>query len=242
MGRTNDTMHRGHKKISRVFYAAAGPANLIGAHQARVAGIQDPSEVAITFSSQIEEFCEDLDATALFVSVHPNRETLSDGKIRFEHRPKRRTKGAGYYFEEMRYCFELLRLARRFKADIAVLDSGVTFFFLMALFRLAGISVVPVLHNTLWARGFRPTKLLSRLIGRLDALFFRRVPLAVLAVSPEAERQIDELAPGHRCRVLQIRAQFRREYFASIPAAPAASQRPFRVMFIGRVDRIKGRT
>jgi glycogen(starch) synthase len=107
------------------------------------------------------------------------------------------------------------------------------------MFQLLGIPIVPILHNCLWAHGFRPKSLGQRLIQWLDARFWQHVPLAVIAVSPEAERQVEELAGPEHPPIRQIRAQFRRDYFANI-APPDPERMPFEVMFIGRVVEDKG--
>ena len=169
----------------RLFYAATGPANLIASHEAWAAGMQNPTEVSITFSSQVQQFCRDVQARAFFVSTHPDGLRMESRDFTIEHRPKRQRAGLRYHVEELRYGIGLLNSARRFRANVAVLDSGTTHYFIMSLFRLFGIQVIPVLHNTLWPAGFRPTRRRDRLIHWLDAKFFRNFPLATIAVSPE---------------------------------------------------------
>lgn len=225
--------------VSRVFYASAGRANIIASHEAWRAGRHSPTEVSITFSAQIEQFCEEIDAKALLISDRGDGAVLQDGRFRLEHRSKNPRSGFLYFFEELRYCLMLLRAARSFRADVALIDSGVTQYFLLTMFPLFGISVVPILHNCLWAHGFRPRTAGQRLIQWLDACFWRHVPRAIIVVSPEAERQVEELAGPDHPPVRQIRAQFRREYFADI-APPDQERRPFEVMFIGRVVEDKG--
>lgn len=226
---------------ARILYAAAGPANLVSAHRHHIAGTHEPSEVSITFSSEIEQFCDDIGAKAYLISVHPNGEKLDDGSVTIEHRPKRPSRGLGYYLEEIRYGLGLLKTARQWKADAVILDSGATLYFVMRVFAWFGMPVVVVLHNSLWPAHFRPTSMIRRLNDLLDTLFFwRRGPLAVIGVSPECSRQVKQMAPRHRYPVLETRAQFRQEFFDQIAPPPPHAQKPFQVMFIGRVDRIKG--
>jgi glycosyltransferase involved in cell wall biosynthesis len=225
--------------IRRVFYASAGGADIIASHNAWREGRDNPSEVSITFSSQIEEFCQKIGAKALLISDRTDGAVLEDGDFRLEHRGKRSRRGILYFWEELRYCLMLLRAARSFRADLALIDSGVTQFFLLKLFPLFGIPVVPILHNCLWARGFRPDGRGQKLIQWLDARFWRGAPRATIAVSPEAERQVEELAGPHHPPITQIRAQFRRAFFVDIPP-PDADKNPFEVMFIGRVVKAKG--
>lgn len=225
--------------IRRVFYASAGNADIIASHVAWREGRDNPTEVSITFSSQVEEFCRDIGAEALLISDRSDGAVLEDGPFRLEHRAKRSRRGWLYFWEELRYCLMLLRAARSFRADVALIDSGVTQFFLLRLFPAFGISVVPILHNCLWARGFRPSGRGQRLIQWLDARFWRHVPYATIAVSPEAERQVEELSGPDHPPIRQIRAQFRRPFFTSIPP-PHSDSRPFEMMFIGRVIEEKG--
>lgn len=224
----------------RLFYAA-GPGDVIAAHRHWRRGEDDPTEVSITFSSQVEDFCRARGAAAWIVSYHPRRERLDDGEFTIEHLPRRENAGAlAYHADQLVYALRLLARAVRFRADVALIDSGTAHPFLLALFALFGMRVIPVLHNTLWPHGFPPVRAVPRFLLRLDALFWRTVPLATLCVSPECARQVETLTRGRSRRLVQIRAQFRPAYFASIPPPPPHAERPFRVLFIGRVHRDKG--
>lgn len=229
----------GRHSIRRVFYAASGPGDLIASHLFWKEGKHNPTEVSVTFSSQIQQYCREIGAEAWLVSMHPDGRKLEDGPFTLEHRPKPAHGGAAFHLGELRYARGLLRTARTFGADVALLDSGVTHYFAMRAFRRAGIPVVPILHNTLWPSGFRPARLQDRLIQRLDASFLRRHAAAIVAVSPEAERQVNALTSRH-VPIHQTRAQFLPEYFAEIPPAPPHGSKPFQVMFVGRVDESKG--
>ena len=225
----------------RIFYAA-GPGDIIAAHGHWRRGEHDPSEVALTFSGQVEDFCRARGAAAWLVSSHPRRETVRDGDFVLEHRPRPLAERGGllHHLGQLAYGFSLWRSARRFRADVAIVDSGSTHPFLLTLFALAGTDVVPVLHNTLWPRGFPPRRALPRLVLWLDSFFWRWVPLATLCVSPECARQVETLTGGRSRPLHPVRAQFRSEYFASIPPPPPHATRPFRMLFIGRVNRSKG--
>jgi len=227
--------------VCRVIYAA-GPGDVIEAHKYWKQGEHFPSEVSITFSSQFEDFCKEIGAEAYIIASHHRKEILRDGPFTLEHRPKpmKGARGAGYHVSQFLYAIGLLGTALRFRANVAVIDSGSTHHFLTSLFWLMGIRVVPVLHNTIWPPGYPPTRPVPRLVLWLDSLFFRWVPTATIGVSPECTRQVEQITRGRHRPLRQIRAQFRREHFEKIPTAPPPEQRPFRIMFIGRVDRVKG--
>lgn len=225
----------------RVFYAA-GPGDIIAAHGHWRRGEHDPSEVSITFSSQVADFCQRRDAPARFVSYHERREVVRDGRFVVEHRPRPFEERGGllYHVGQLAYGFRLWLSALRFGADVAIIDSGTTHPFFLSLFALSGMKVVPVLYNALWPHGSPPTRPVPRLVSRLDALFWRFVPLATLCISPECARQVESLA-GPRGRPLhQVRAQFRRDYFEKIPPPPPHDERPFRILYVGRIHESKG--
>jgi glycogen synthase len=225
----------------RIFYAA-GPGDAIHAHKHWVEGIHDPTEVSITFSSQIEQFAKDIGAKLFIVCYHDRKDFLRDGPIIIEHLPKFWPGASGilFHFRELIYGLMLLMRALRFRADVAILDSGCTHYFWQSLFAIAGIKVVPVLHNSLWPNGYKPQDRSRRCVLWLDRFFWRHIPLASLCVSPVCSRQVEELA-GPDCRPLvQVRAQFNRDFFDRIPPAPPHNQKPFQIMFIGRVTEAKG--
>ena len=225
----------------RIFYAA-GPGNIIQAHKYWAKGQHYPGEVSITFSSQVEQFCKDIRAEAYLVSYHNEADIYKDGLFTLEHRPKpmRGASGTGYHLAEILYGLGLLKTAVQFRATVAVLKSGSSHYFILGLFRLAGIKIVTVLHNTLWPSGFPPTRLIPRVIARLDSLYFRWASAVTIGVSPECIRQLEQLTKGkHKC-VLQIRAQFLPDYFQTIAPPPPHSKKPFQIMYIGRINRIKG--
>jgi glycogen synthase len=225
----------------RVFHTG-GPGDIIAAHRFWRRNEHCPTEVTITFSSQFEQFCEDIGAEAYIVGYNSRKEILKDGAFTLEHRPKPMpgARGALYHLAEIFYGLGLLVTAVRFRANVAVIDSGSTYYFVTSLFRLMGIRVIAVLYNTLWPRGFPPTRRVPRAILALDSLFYRHVATAVIGVSPECTRQVAQVTGGRHAPLYEISAQFPREYFAQIPPPPPFDHRPFQIMFIGRVNRSKG--
>jgi glycogen synthase len=225
----------------RVFHTG-GPGDIIAAHGFWRRNEHCPTEVTITFSSQFEQFCEDIGAEAYIVGYNSRKEIRKDGAFTLEHRPKPMpgARGALYHLAEIFYGLGLLATAVRFRADVAVIDSGSTHYFVTSLFRLMGIRVIPVLHNTIWPHGFPPTRRIPRAILALDSLCYRYAATAVIGVSPECTRQVEQVTRSRHAPLYQIRAQFPREYFAQIPPPPPFDHRPFQIMFIGRVNRSKG--
>jgi glycogen(starch) synthase len=225
----------------RVAYFSGGAADLISAHRSWKNKQHESTEVSVTFSSQIQDVCQELACSTLMISVKGPAAFLQDGLFDIEHRPKISAKGWRFHWQEFIYILGLLKSARKFKADIAFIDTGITHFLFASIFCVFGIKVVPILHNTLWPTGFYPKKRIHRIILALDRFFFwPLVPSALISVSPECERQVRQLHSTLRYRAYQIRAQFLSSYFHSILPATFPFVGTFNVLFIGRVERSKG--
>lgn len=228
----------------KIFYACSGPANLIRTYDFWLKGESDPNEVSITFSAQILDYCRQTSSQIYMTSTREGKDLLVDGDVTIEHRTKPSynfLRGGGYHLGELVYGVGLLITALRFRADIVLVDSGVTHYFILFLFRLFGIKVIPILHNTLWPSGFPPKRLIPRGVAWCDKWFFKYGANAIMGVSDECRIQVKTLA-GTRCtnKFFQFRAQFEVEFFSKIPMAPDYFSKPFTIVFVGRIEEFKG--
>lgn len=220
------------------FFFGSGPGNIMEAHRDWRAGVPHAGQMSVTFSSEFENFCTDHGAKAYIVSSNAHVGILDDGDFKLENRPKRAASGFRYHLEELRYGLSLALSARRFKATHAFLQSGSTHYFAMSLFRVFGIKVIPIMHNTLWPAGYPPTTLSARVIRFLDMCFFRWCASAVLAVSPECLRQVSGITGGKHCNLYPFTIQFDEAAFQ--PSEPPAHSLTFRLLFAGRFAANKG--
>jgi glycosyltransferase involved in cell wall biosynthesis len=203
-------------------------------------GEDDPSQMSLTFSGEFAEFCQESRADAYIVASNANKQLFRNGNFVIEHRPKHQSRGGIFYhLSEICYGIGLLKTALRHRAEAAVLCSGTTHYFVMALFRLAGMQVIPVMHNTLWPSGSPPTRAM-RFIMALDRYFFRWSATSLIGVSPECLRQVHQITEGKHCPAFEMKAQFRRKCFETMPGVPPHDRRPFRILFAGRIIEEKG--
>jgi glycosyltransferase involved in cell wall biosynthesis len=167
---------------------------------------------------------------------------LRDEPFIVENRPKliSRPHGLSYHLNQLLSGLSLIWSALRFGAHIVVADSGATHWFMLSLLKLARVRVVACLHNTLWPNGFFPTGGVKRTLIALDGWFWRNCADATLCVSPECQRQVERIAAGRHGPIFQFRAQYLRDLFETVPPPPPHEARPFRVLFVGRVERAKG--
>ena len=224
----------------KICYVSAGRANLIEAHHWWKAGSDDPSQVSLTFSGQVEEAASILGAKLMMISDRGDNGVLQEADTEIRHLKKNEKTGLSYYWEDLRYCWKLLRFSKSFDSDIVIIDSGVTQTFMMFMFWMNRMQVALILHNSLWPNGFAPKTLRRRIVSYLDGLFLRYGPCFILVVSPIIERQIMEVTHTKKYPIFPIRAQFRRSFFTNIAAPVWSDSTPFEVMFVGRVTRDKG--
>lgn len=224
----------------RIFYTT-GPGNVIQAHKNWENGAEHPEEFSVTYSGQFADLCRQMGAEAHLVSWIKENDIYRSGSFVVEHRQKPFADATGmvYHLSQILYRIGLLATAIRYRADVAVV-SFETHNFLMFLFNLAGIPVVTVLHNSLWPNGLPPKRSISRMILRLDALFYRWGSKAVIGASPQCLREVEQLTGGKAPPRYVFMPLYRREMFAQIPPPRHPNENPFRIMFAGRITRDKG--
>ncbi|WKA30625.1 glycosyltransferase family 4 protein [Bradyrhizobium roseum] len=216
-----------------------GPGDIVGAHrESLLRGAAATTSLA--FSEQLFNYCKAVATPLLAISSHPRADTVQDGPIQAENRQKSNRQsphsGLGFHLLQLRYALYLAYRARRFRADVAFIDSSTSHYFALSIFRLIGIPVVVNLHNVLWPQGFPPTGLSGRVVRWLNAQFFRWFAAGAIGVSPECERQVLSEA-RQRIPFFQYRCQFNRDGFF---VAPGYQGGPFQVAFVGRAEVSKG--
>jgi glycogen(starch) synthase len=220
-------------------FAALGPGDMVAAHRQRLAGGRIKTETSVPFSDQLVDWCKARRITLLGVGYNPRADEIDCPGVRLEQRAKPFSHAAGlrYHIGNVLYAWHLAIRARRFGADVALIDSGTAHYFALLGFRLFGIPVAVNFHNVLWAQGFKGFRRGSRILDYLNGRFFRAHVFAATGCSPECGRQVAELA-GRQVPFFEWRAQFDKGGFPQ--SIPDWNLRPFRVLFSGRVEANKG--
>ena len=229
-------------KSCRIFFVD-GPGQVVDSYRSWSAGEDFVSETQLTFSGQMFDFCRAHGLLVYAVSWNPARALVRDGAFIVENRPKplRNPHGVFYHVSQVWYGLSLIVSALRFGADFAVVVSGTTHWFVLSLLTLARVKVIPCLHNSFWPSGYPQTRgRASKVIRALDAWFWRHCAEATLCVSPECQRQVETITGGRNGPIFQFRSQFYPDDFVSVAPPPPHDERPFRVIFVGRVQREKG--
>lgn len=226
-------------KPLRILYAA-GPGDLIGTYNYWINGQDDPSQVSITYSSQFYEVCCALDAEGYVISSCDKKELVHDGRFVLEHRPIPFCSASGllYHLGQLWYGLRLLISAVRFRADVAVVSSGTTYWFVLSLLAWLGVPVVPSLHCVLW-RKYASQRMVERLILRLSCNLFATGCTAILTASEDISEQVVQLTSNRHQPLVKFLPTYRRTEFADV-TVPDNKRSPFRVLFAGRIERDKG--
>ena len=226
-------------KTLRILYAA-GPGNIIGTYNYWVEGRDDPSQVALTYSSQFYEMCCALDAQAYVISRCEERKFLHDGQFTLEHRPICFYKKSGILFNlgKFLYGVGLIASAICFRANFAVVADGTTHWFLLSLLVWLRIQVIPSLHCVLWPSDATQTRI-KRLILELDRSLFTSGCAASLTVSDNISKQVAQITNGQHRLVVEFLPIYRRTEFEEV-GVPDENRSPFRVFFASRLERDKG--
>lgn len=222
----------------RILYAA-GPGDVIGTYHYWKTGQEDPSIVAITYSSQFYRVCQDLDAQAYVISAHRRADRCQDDGFVLENRPIPLMQAGGllYHFGSIWYGLQLIASAVRFRATVAIVSTGTTHWFILTLLPLFGVKVVPSLHCVLW-RKYLPLRRTEKVINGLNRLLFRHCD-RILSISSDVSEQVAEITQGNHAPIVPFIPTYRAIEFVSIPA-PNPNSAPFRVLFAGRIEVDKG--
>ena len=228
-----------HKPL-RVLHAV-GPGDVVDSFHHWQRGESVPSETSIPYAAQYFSFCQEYGIETHVVSSHPRSAIIRDGNFIVENRPKpgsASVRGVKFHLRELRYGLSIIWQGVRYRADIALIDSGTSHWFVFGLFRVFGIQTINNFHNAFWPAGFPPGKSISKLVNRLEGFYLRWLGNANIGVSPECQRQAEQLA-GKPLRFFQYIAMYQAAPFAERTAMDF-HQRPFRIIFAGRVERNKG--
>ncbi len=226
----------------RILYAV-GPGDVVGQYRDLLAEKPPEFQIGMSFSIQFMDWCNQDGAEAHLVSWHSRRDSIQAGPHRMENLPKPALyygSGVKHHIGSLLYGLTIVKMALRERPDVLIVDSGTTHWIVLALLVLFRIPVVAVIHNTLWPMGFPPKRRLDRILRAVDGFYFRHFAAATVAVSPECERQVRQVAGTPHGPVYQCRAQYRHGFLERVAPPPAHSDRPFRTLFLGRIEENKG--
>jgi glycosyltransferase involved in cell wall biosynthesis len=129
----------------------------------------------------------------------------------------------------------------RFNPDVLIATDNPSYWFLLFCLKWFNIPIIPSFHAVLWPK-YGPRKLSSRIFWQLNKLFVLKYMKVIVVTSNDIARQFQELL-GSEMSHIEIARHFPTyptSQFASMPPPDLATNPPFRVFFIGRIETNKG--
>ena len=229
------------KQLKLQIIYCGGPGDIAGTMRSWISGQHDAAEVSDTYSGQFFDQIKARGLSALVISTHARKELLVEGLITIEHRPNKATgkTGLAYKLTYMSHWLGVIGTILYYRPRVVVI-ADLEHWWLLSIPAMFGIKVITDLQCTFWPRGYRSNALYERILQGLNGLFWRKIPVATICISPECERQVLEMSGGQVSgRLLQARSSYQQADFAEI-ATPSWNADSFRLMFAGRVERNKG--
>ena len=199
------------------------------------------TETSRTFSGQVFDFCKKNKLNTLVISAFEENKQVDFGVFSAYSRPKLLLKdGIGYHLSQIWYGLKILVTVITYQPKYLHITNGATHWFILAPLKLFGIKIYPHFHNTFWDKGYPPTGKIQCLLLKLDSWFLKHIASAAICCSPEIARQIQEITNNQNCPTYVFKAQFYASSFENSAPPPPHAQKPFVVVFAGRIERNKG--
>ena len=221
-----------------LFYAA-GPGDVVKTFQTWQSGIDDPHQVAITYSGQFFQACRDLGVKGVAISSNPRVDALRTDQFYVENCPKGPpASGMAYHRQQVNYVRGLIKKAVAEGAVAVIAAESTGHLFTLGWFAPARMALVPTIHCTLWPK-YKPVASKQRILNFFNRALFCRRALAMMCISEDIRKQLlliggNSLKPVHR-----FRPSYRRGTFDTI-APPRRTDDSFHILFAGRLEENKG--
>lgn len=220
-----------------------GPGDIVLSYTSWKLGQDFKSETSVTFSEQLFEFCAEEGLSLHAISYGPRAAIVVDADCTVENKPRLQIglPKIGYALSLLIYAFRLLVLVLRIRPRFVLICPGVVGWLLAPLLGVTGAKIVPILHNALWPIGNRPKGSSQALKDLAHRVFWRHFVWQTLTVSAALEAQVRQVAKaGHTLPIITFQPSFPRSAFGNVPLPKRFEDRPFKVLYVGRIEENKG--
>jgi len=217
---------------------AAGPGDIVGTFSYWHKGMDDPNQVAVTYSSLFFDACRTLGAKGIAISSCSRKERIATEQFYVENLPKGPVKsGIAFHVQQVRYVIKIIMIVVSKQADILIMADSTGYFFPFLWFAPRSLQIVPSLHCTLWPKS-RESSITRKIISFLNRDLFSRRASAILCLSEDIHRQLLNITGNKTASIYPFIPHYRKELFKNIPPPP--STLPFNLLYAGRIEKEKG--
>jgi glycosyltransferase involved in cell wall biosynthesis len=220
-----------------VYYAAVA-GDIRGTYLCWRDGRRDERQMAATYSGQFFDLCKRLGRRGVASFPSDDNVCIKDDGFEIHSRPCQASfTGMRFHLAQLRSALWLwVDVWRSGASDVVVMD-GVTSFYLLAPLAMTGRRVFLSIHTVLWKNGEKQTRG-GRLINRLNSWFLRRYCAGCLVASSAIGSQVRSLSNGDLPTTM-FNPLYRPEDFDRF-RRPSISEKPFRILYVGRIETDKG--
>ncbi|MEN8200364.1 MAG: glycosyltransferase [Thermodesulfobacteriota bacterium] len=225
-------------KQACVFYAA-GPGDVVKTFQTWDSGIDDPHQVAVTYSGQFFQACKELGVKGVAISSNPRIDSLRTDQFVVENRPKGpQASGVSYHRQQLSYARSLVKKAKIEGACAIIAAESTGHLFSLGWFAPKSMALIPTIHCTLWPK-YKELDNKQQLLNFFNRRLFCKRARGMLCISEDIRRQL-ELIGGNNLRpVHRFRPCYRKGTFDDVPP-PSRDSDKFHILFAGRLEENKG--
>ena len=201
-----------------------------------------PNYFGTNYMRQFLIFAEEIGAEALIATWNEGgkRENVQE-RFTFVNLPPTQGRGLRYHWQMLRLQLAFLVRFFKYRPDVLLLTGNQDFWWVMAPLKLLGTKFVASFHGVIWPK-YRPPTLQQRILRPLNEyLALRRLDAAV-HTSEDIRAQL-EIATGGAYAWIPDFAHlpsYDERQFKDIAPPEQLDRKPFRVLFMGRVERNKG--
>ena len=201
-----------------------------------------PNYFGTNYMRQFLIFADEIGAEAMIATWNDQGEyERTRERYTFFNRPPAQGSGLRYYLQMLRQQLIFLWRFFRFRPDVLLLTGNQDFWWVMAPLKLLGTRFGASFHGVIWPKYRRP-KLQQRLLRALnERLALRRLDAAV-HTSEDIRAQLEVATGASYARIPDFAhlPSYDPRQFADISPPELLERRPFRTMFMGRIEENKG--
>ena len=219
----------------------SGPANTREIYR-EWAGNERQAYFGTDYMKQFLQLATDVGAKSYVISWYGDRKEKSElGDFVFDNRPITRAGGARYYLGMFSWHMKVLAKLIAFRPGVLLLTGNQNFWWLLSPIRLWGTKIITSHHAVMWMKYLRPNWV-WRMMVKLNGALILKPATAIVVTSNDIRRQVEQVLgrDADRVDIVNHLPTYSPAQFEGVAPAPDSSQRPFRVLFLGRMVRNKG--
>lgn len=236
----------------RILYAP-GPIDVPATYQHWIEKTDESSSVATSYLMQFLYLCDVLAAEATILSLgeitpqdidkiescRAQSQTAANIQIKYCPLNSAGKSHLFFYLAQISYLLRLSFNALRFRADVVVVTPARKFLFVLLPLAGLGIRVVPSLHCTFWPKMRTQQSVSDRILLWLNSRLLKATCFKILAFPGEVSHQVVRVSDDLEPIIRNFLPSYNRKFFDGI-SPPRPKNRPFRILYLGRITRDKG--